>query len=120
MTAEANLHVARSWLRAFNAHDVTALVALYDEAAIHTSPKIRAKHPDTGGCIAGKAALAAWWRDAIERSPTLRYEPTSLTADEDRVWLEYIRHVAGEGPLPVAEVFEVRQGRIAASRVYHG
>ena len=120
MTAEANLHVARSWLRAFNAHDVDALVALYDEAATHTSPKIRARHPDTGGCITGKAALSSWWRDAIERLPTLRYQATALTADDDRVLLEYVRHVDGEPDLPVAEVFEVRGGRIVASRVYHG
>ncbi len=120
MGAADNLHIARSWLRAFNAHDVDALVALYDEQATHTSPKIRALHPETGGHLQGKAALARWWRDAIVRLPTLRYEATALTADDDRVFLEYLRHVAGEPPLPVAEVFEVRAGRIVASRVYHG
>jgi hypothetical protein len=38
VSAADNLHVARAWLRAFNAHDVDALVALYDAAAVHTSP----------------------------------------------------------------------------------
>ncbi len=120
MTAEANLHVARAWLRAFNAHDIDALVALYADNATHTSPKIRAMHPDTGGRLEGRAALHGWWRDAIARLPTLRYEATALTADEDRVFLEYLRHVAGEPPMPVAEVFEVQAGRIVASRVNHG
>jgi limonene-1,2-epoxide hydrolase len=120
MTAEANLHVARAWLRAFNAHDVDSLVALYAETATHTSPKIRVRHPDTGGCITGKAALASWWREAIGRLPSLRYEATALTADDDRVLLEYVRHADGEPPMPVAEVFEVQGGLIRASRVYHG
>lgn len=120
LAASDNLHIARAWLRAFNAHDVTTLVALYDAAATHTSPKIRAMHPDTGGCITGHAALTAWWRDAIARLPSLRYEATALTADDDRVFLEYVRHVDDEPPMPVAEVFDVRAGRIVASRVYHG
>jgi hypothetical protein len=36
------------------------------------------------------------------------------------VFLEYVRHVAGEAPMFVAEVFEVAGGKIVASRVYHG
>jgi hypothetical protein len=120
MSAEANLTIARAWLRAFNAHDVPALVALYDDAATHTSPKIRALHPETGGKLIGKGALTAWWKDAITRLPSLRYEETALTASAERVFLEYVRHVAGEAPMFVAEVFEVAGGKIVASRVYHG
>jgi len=120
MSSESNLAVARAWLRSFNAHDVVALVALYDEAATHTSPKIRALHPETGGKLVGKAALTSWWNDAIARLPGLRYEETALTADDARVFLEYVRHAPGEAPMFVAEVFEVRGGKIVASRVYHG
>jgi hypothetical protein len=120
MAASDNLALARAWLDAFNAHDVEALVALYDDEATHTSPKIRTMHPDTGGCIVGKGALASWWKGAIARLPGLRYEATALTADDERVFLEYVRHAPGEPALPVAEVFAVRAGRIVASRVYHG
>jgi limonene-1,2-epoxide hydrolase len=120
VAAAENLHIARAWLRAFNDHDVAALVALYDDNATHTSPKIRALHPDTGGKIRGKQELTRWWTDAITRLPDLRYEATALTADDDRVFLEYVRHVANEPPMYVAEVFEVTAGKISASRVYHG
>jgi limonene-1,2-epoxide hydrolase len=77
-------------------------------------------HPDTGGRIVGKAALADWWRSALARLPGLRYAATALTADDERVFLEYVRHAPGEPDMPVAEVFEVQGGRIGASRVYHG
>lgn len=120
MAAPENVRIGRAWVRAFNAHDVSALVALYADDATHTSPKIRALHPDTGGELRGKAAIAAWWRDAIERLPSLRYEATSFTADEHRVFVEYVRKVDGEPDLPVAEVFEVIAGKVVASRVYHG
>ena len=118
--AAANVEIARAWLRAFNAHDVASLVGLYDAQATHTSPKIRALHPDTGGKIVGHAALTAWWSAAIARLPGLRYEATSITADDERVFLEYVRHAPSEAPMPVAEVFDVRAGAIVASRVYHG
>src|SRR6185369_11438058 len=99
------LQLARAWLDAFNRHDVDALVALYADDATHTSPKIRALHPDTGGKLTGKAALAAWWRDANARLPNLRYEETAITANASRVIVEYLRHAPNESPMPVAEVF---------------
>lgn len=120
MGAVDNAALAQRWLDAFNAHDVAALVALYDERCTHTSPKIRALHPDTGGKIVGKAALTTWWADAIARLPGLRYEQTSIVADDARVIIEYVRHAPGDEPMPVAEAFDVEAGRIIASRVYHG
>src|ERR1700690_1210847 len=119
-TSEANLKLGRAWLAAFNAHDVPTLVALYAEDATHTSPKIRTLHPQTGGKLVGRAALTDWWLDALKRLPTLRYEELAVTAAAARVFLEYLRHAPDGPPYPVAEVFEVREGKIAASRVYHG
>lgn len=116
----ANEAIGRAWMAAFNAHDVPRLIALYDERATHTSPKIRALHPETAGMLLGKEALRRWWSDAIARLPGLRYELLTVTANADRVFLEYLRHAPGEPPMPVSEVFEVRDGKIAASRVYHG
>lgn len=111
--------IALAWLTAFNKYDVDALVSLYAEDATHTSPKIRALHPDTGGRLVGRDALAKWWRDANARLPGLRYELTTLTTNDERVFIEYLRH-APDGVTPVAEVFEIRNGKIVASRVYHG
>lgn len=120
MSQADNLEIARAWLRAFNAHDVDALVALYADDATHTSPKIRTLHPETGGKLVGKKALHAWWTDSNARLPNLRYEATALTANDERVFLEYLRHAPDSAPMPVAEVFDVRAGKIVASRVYHG
>lgn len=120
MGANENFSLARAWLHAFNAHDVDALVALYAEDCTHTSPKIRVLHPETGGKLVGKRALEKWWREAIARLPGLRYEETALTADADRVFMEYVRHAPNEPPMPVAEVLDVKGGKIVASRVYHG
>jgi hypothetical protein len=113
--------LARKWLACFESQDVEALVALYAEEARHTSPKLRVQRPETGGYLVGKPALRAWWADAFKRLPALRYVEQTLTAQEDRVFMEYLRKNPGEADLPVAEVLEVGSaGLIVASRVYHG
>ncbi|HUJ59553.1 MAG TPA: nuclear transport factor 2 family protein [Kofleriaceae bacterium] len=112
--------IAERWLDCFARRDLDGLLALYADHAEHTSPKIRARHPETGGMLRGKPALRAWWADAFERLPSMRYEPTAITADARRVVMEYVRHVDGEPDLPVAEVLEVEGGAIVRSKVFHG
>jgi len=118
--SDANRDLGNAWLAAFNARDLDRLVGLYAEDAHHTSPKLRVQRPETGGRIVGQAALRAWWGDAFTRLPGMRYAPLTVTADAARVFLEYDRHVPGEPSYPVAEVFDGVDGRIVASRVYHG
>ena len=117
---DENLAIARKWLDCFARSDLDGLLALYDDQAVHTSPKIRARHPESSGVLRGKAALRAWWADAFARLPGLRYEATGFTADGRSVFMEYLRKLPGEADLPVAEVLEIDAGRIVASRVYHG
>lgn len=64
--------------------------------------------------------MRIWWQDAFERLPSLYYKVTSLTANSDRVFMEYTRQVEGEEDMLVAEVLEIKQGKIISSRVYHG
>ena len=64
--------------------------------------------------------FAAWWADAFRRMPTLLYEETAITADESRVFMEYVRHAPNEASIHVAESLDVRDGKIVASHVYHG
>lgn len=115
-----NVSIANAWSAAFNAHDLHALLALYASDAVHFSPKLLMRHPETKGLVRGQAALRAWWQDAFERLPDLRYTTTSITANKERVFMEYIRQVGDEPDLRVAEVLEISNGLITASRVYHG
>jgi heme-degrading monooxygenase HmoA/ketosteroid isomerase-like protein len=112
--------IAERWLACFEARDLAGLLALYADDATHTSPKIRVRHPETGGLLRGKAAMRAWWQDSFDRLPSMRYVPTALTANGDRVFMEYVRHVEGEPDYPVAEVLECDNNLIIASAVYHG
>lgn len=111
--------IARQWFDAFNAKDLESLLSLYSDNAQHYSPKLKVRQPETNGLIKGKKAMRDWWRDAFDRLPTLRYELIRLTPHENRVFMEYVRHVNGEDDLYVGEMFEVQAGKIIQSTVFH-
>ena len=112
--------IAKLWLKAFNEHNLENLLALYSDNAEHFSPKLKIRKPKTNGLIKGKTAMRTWWKDAFERLPTLTYKELSITANDERVFMEYTRIVSGEENMNVAEVLEIKNGLIAASKVYHG
>lgn len=120
MTPENLQSIAFKWFDAFNNHQLEQLLSLYDDDAEHYSPKLKIRKPETQGMIIGKQALREWWQDAFDRLPSLNYKVTTLTANGDRVFMEYIRSVDGEENMLVAEVLIVKEGKIIASRVYHG
>jgi ketosteroid isomerase-like protein len=119
MPSKPTISIARQWFDAFNQHNLEKLLALYADDAQHYSPKLKLRQPETNGLITGKDALRSWWRDSFERLPSLRYEPTRFIADDERVFMEYVRYVDGEDSMTIGEVLEIRDGLIVASRVYH-
>ncbi|WP_413999981.1 nuclear transport factor 2 family protein [Flavobacterium sp. W1B] len=120
MTPEKLQSIAFKWFEAFNTHNLEQLLSLYDDDAQHFSPKLKIIKPETNGFVIGKQAMREWWQDAFNRLPSLNYKVTSLTANGDRVFMEYVRSVEGEENILVAEVLDVREDKIIASRVYHG
>ena len=63
--------------------------------------------------------MRSWWKDSFDRLPSLQYEIIQLTPFDNRVFMEYLRHVEGEDELRVGEMLIVENGLIVASRVYH-
>lgn len=120
MSAQNNKQIALKWFVAFNEHHLENLLSLYHDQAQHFSPKLKIRKPETNGLIKGKAELRLWWQDTFDRLPTLQYEVIKLTADDEQVFMEYIRHVKGEEDLRVGEVLQIENGLIVFSRVYHG
>ncbi|MDQ3048612.1 MAG: nuclear transport factor 2 family protein [Bacteroidota bacterium] len=120
MDAASNKAIAEKWFEAFNEHDLEKLLNLYHPQARHFSPKLKIRKPETDGLVIGKAAMSEWWEDAFNRLPSLSYHPQSFTADNEQVFMEYVRKVDGEEDMRVAEVLQIEAGLIIASRVYHG
>ena len=119
MSSSELSEIALKWFKAFNDKNLEQLLSLYHNHAEHFSPKLKVRHPETKGLIQGKGALRVWWQDAFDRLPSLNYEVIRLTSQEDRVFMEYVRHVIGEDDLYVGEMLEVRDGLIIKSSVFH-
>jgi ketosteroid isomerase-like protein len=120
MTPEKLQSIAFKWIETCNSKELEKLVSLYDDDAQHFSPRLKTVQPETNGFISGKDAMRAWWQNAFEKTPSLQYQLKSLTANGDRVFMEYIRTVANEADELVAEVLDIREDKIVASRVYNG
>lgn len=117
--SEDPAEIVRLWLAASNAGNVEGMLDLYDDDAVHESPKVKAAVPNSDGKLVGKAAIRSWWRESVGASAALNYELTSLTSNDVRAVIEYVRRIPGQDPLSVAESFEVRNGKIVHSIVYH-
>ena len=111
--------IAHQWFDAFNNHNLEQLLVLYHDNAQHYSPKLKVRKPETNGLIKGKDALREWWKDAFDRLTTLHYELVRLTPHDNRVFMEYVRHVEGEEDLHVGEMLEIENGLIIRSTVFH-
>lgn len=111
--------IALQWFAAFNSHDIEKLLDLYNDDAAHYSPKLKVHQPQTNGLINGKNALRNWWTDAFKRLPNLNYNVIKLTADDDQIFMEYIRQTPTEEDVRVGEVLVIKNGKIIESRVYY-
>lgn len=120
MTPEKLQSIAFRWFETFNNKEIEKLLALYDDEATHFSPKLKIQKPETNGLVVGKDAMKNWWQEAFHNLPSLHYKVKSLTANGDRVFMEYIRQVENQDDMQIAEVLEVKNGKIISSRVYHG
>jgi len=116
--AIATAPLAERWLAAWNAHDVDAILALYAADARHTSKRVRL----LGGSeetLHGIGAIADYFRRGLERYPTLRFAPISVSSGPRTVVIEYHRAGVDEEE-PTVEILEVdADGLITHSRVYH-
>lgn len=115
----SNKRIADKWFEAFNQHDLESLLSLYDENAIHFSPKLLVKHPETEGLIKGKSELRKWWKESFDNLPTLLYYPEMIIAEGENVFMKYKRTVEGQNDLIVGETLRITEGLIVESRVYH-
>lgn len=93
--------VAEAWLDAWNAHDLTRILAHFADDVVFTSPASTRITGDPTGRVAGKPALEAYWREALGRAPDLRFTLLGVLSGPDGVAIRY--HSSRTG----AEVVEV-------------
>ena len=88
MTIDATTF-ADEWVRAWNAHDVEAVLAHFHDDVEFTSPVAARLLPDTGGVVRGKPALRDYWVHALGLLPDLHFEVIGVYRGESVLVINY-------------------------------
>ena len=91
---------AAEWIEAWNSHDLARILSHYTDDFEMSSPVIVQIAGEPSGTLKGKAAVGAYWREALARIPDLRFELVRTLVGTDSITLYY------KGPRGMsAEVF---------------
>ena len=104
---------ADDWVRAWNAHDVEAVLAHFHDDVEFTSPVAARVLPDSKGVVRGKDALRHYWATALTMLPNLHFDVIGVYQGESTLVINYRNH---RGEL----VIEVLTFDGALVRVGHG
>lgn len=80
---------ARDWAKAWNDHDIEAILSHYAEDIVFHSPRIRLVTGRDVDFVFGKAALRDYWSRALEASRDLFFEIDRVHVGSDALTILY-------------------------------
>lgn len=80
---------AEHWVKAWNDHDVEAVLAHFADDAVFTSPLATRLFPGSGGVLRGKDALRQYWTAGVRGNPALRFELLGVYAGVDTLVIRF-------------------------------
>lgn len=85
---------AREWIAAWNARDLDAVLAHYDDAVVFHSPRVRVVTGRDVDLVRGKAELRAYWSRSLSLAPALRFTLEAVLVGSDALTIVYTNHRA--------------------------
>src|SRR5476649_1022797 len=86
---------AESWLQAWNAHDLDAVLSHFTDDVVFTSPIAAKIVEGSEGVIRGKAALREYWQEGLRRIPDLRFELLGIYVGQTTLVINYRNQSGG-------------------------
>ncbi len=80
---------ADAWVRAWNDHDVEAVLAHLHDDVVFSSPVAARVIPATGGVVRGRAALRDYWVTALRVLPDLHFDVIGVYRGESLLVINY-------------------------------
>ena len=74
---------ARSWVAAWNSHDVEAVLAHFHDDAVFSSPVALLLGYGEMGAVHGKRAIRRYWTKALAANPELHFELNAVYGGTD-------------------------------------
>ena len=116
VTPEFAREFAASWIAAWNAHDLEAIMTHYEDDFAMSSPVIVQIVGEASGRLDGKPAIRAYWAQALSKVPDLHFELVEALAGIDSVTIVYRGHRGS-----CAEVlFFSPAGKVRAAFAHYG
>jgi len=112
MDADSAQQFAREWVKAWNDHDLEAILSHYAEDVVFHSPRIRMVTGRDVDFVTGKAELRSYWSAALERLRNLYFEIEQVLPGSNAMTILY----TNERSQHVAETFVFnRAGKVERS-----
>jgi hypothetical protein len=87
--AEFAQDFARDWVKAWNDHDLEAILSHYAEDVVFHSPRIRLVTGRDVDSVFGKTELHAYWSKALEQARDLYFEMDQVLTGSDALTVLY-------------------------------
>lgn len=101
MDADSAQQFASAWVKAWNDHDLDAILSHYAEDVVFHSPRIRIVTGNDVDFVTGKPSLRAYWAAALERLRSLFFEIDQVLPGSNALTILY----TNERSQHVAETF---------------
>lgn len=88
-THQKALKFAQDWIAAWNSHDLDRILSHYSHGFEMSSPFIKTVGGHSTGTLQGKAAVGAYWKEALRKFPDLRFELIDAYAGVNSICIEY-------------------------------
>jgi SnoaL-like domain len=109
------------WIKAWNTHDLKAILSLYSEEIKFRSPKIKIVYPDrTTAVITNKKDLQEYFSLGLKKFSSLHFTPIDFVIKENIIILEYYATPDNKIKWSVIEKFEFKDELILKSSVFYG
>jgi len=80
---------AAAWAAAWNARDLDAVLALFHDDVVFSSPVAARVLPETGGTVRGKDELRRYWSTALPQVPDLHFTVERVFAGVSVIVVSY-------------------------------
>ncbi|HMY60018.1 MAG TPA: nuclear transport factor 2 family protein [Pseudomonadota bacterium] len=92
VTPEFANHFAESWIAAWNAHDLDAILHHYSDDVVFSSPLIPKIAGEPSGVLCGKPAIRLYWQRGLSLLPNLHFSLLHVLCGMSEVTLVYKGH----------------------------
>jgi len=83
---------ADQWVRAWNGHDIEAVLDHFHDDVVFTSPVAVRVVPESGGVVHGKPALRDYRTAALAKQPDLQFDVVGVYRGQSTLVINYRNH----------------------------